>query len=122
MDNYNSTSPRFPDGWMTLVFGDFIERISTNGKKIKQKEYLEIGDIPIIDQGYKFIGGFTNNEENTIECDLPVIVFGDHTKIVKIVNFRFAPGARAVSFTRKTFYASLLGVLDIGLCHLKQGL
>jgi len=52
--------------------------------------------LPIIDQGSKYIGGYTNDFSKKIDCELPVIVFGDHTKIIKFINFDFAPGADGV--------------------------
>ena len=37
-------------------------------KKTKQKEYLEIGLLPIVDQGKEIIGGYTNEVEKNIVC------------------------------------------------------
>jgi len=82
--------------WVYLSFSEAIEKISTNKKKIKQKEYLEIGKIPIVDQGQQLIRGYTNDENKALDCELPVIVFGDHTKVVKFINFKFASGADGV--------------------------
>ena len=75
---------------------DIIQKISTNRKKIKQKKYLKNGFLPIIDQGSNYIGGYTNDFSKKMDCELPVIVFGDHTKAIKFVNFNFAPGADGV--------------------------
>jgi len=68
--------------------------------KIKQNEYLNQGNFPIIDQGQNYIGGYTNDNEKIINCNFPIIVFGDHTKIVKLINFKFAPGADGVKVVR----------------------
>lgn len=65
-------------------------------KKTKQKDYLKDGELPIIDQGQGLIGGYTNELGKKIDCSLPVIVFGDHTKNVKYINFEFAPGADGI--------------------------
>lgn len=65
-------------------------------KKTKQKEYLPKGTLPIIDQGQALIGGYTNDETKTIICDLPVIVFGDHTCCVKYIDFPFGAGADGI--------------------------
>ena len=54
---------------------------------------MQTGKIPVVDQGKQLIGGFTDDESRVLDCKLPVIVFGDHTKIVKLINFPFAPGA-----------------------------
>ena len=61
--------------------------------KVKKAEFLEDGLIPCIDQSRNFIGGYTNNEEAIVNIGKPVIVFGDHTRILKFVNFPFACGA-----------------------------
>lgn len=60
--------------------------------KIPKADYKEKGDFPIIDQSTDFIGGYTNKKEVVYE-DLPMIVFGDHTRILKYINFPFACGA-----------------------------
>lgn len=60
--------------------------------KIPKADYKEKGDFPIIDQSTDFIGGYTNEKE-AVYADLPIIVFGDHTRILKYINFPFACGA-----------------------------
>ncbi|MCK6611367.1 MAG: restriction endonuclease subunit S [Bacteroidia bacterium] len=60
--------------------------------KIPKSDYKEKGDIPIIDQSTDFIGGYTNEKDAVYE-DVPMIVFGDHTRILKYINFPFACGA-----------------------------
>lgn len=71
-------------------------------KKIKQKDYLSQGTIPVIDQGETFIGGYTNDANTILKCPFPVIVFGDHTKTIKLVNFDFAPGADGIKVLKPT--------------------
>tara|TARA_R110002072_G_scaffold75624_1_gene177864 strand:+ start:7262 stop:8560 length:1299 start_codon:yes stop_codon:yes gene_type:complete len=75
------------------AFKDAVFKISTTKQKLKQKEYLQRGEIPVIDQGKDFIGGFTDDQHRILDCKLPVIIFGDHTKNVKLIDFSFAPGA-----------------------------
>ena len=103
MDKYNKY------GWIPIPYKEAIDKISTNNKKIKQKEYISNGKYPVIDQGQDFIGGFTNDESKLLNCTLPALVFGDHTKIVKLVNYKFAPGADGVKVVvpRKFFNAKL---------------
>ena len=62
-------------------------------KKIPSSAYLSSGNIPIIDQSKDFICGYSNDQENKLVCDVPRIVFGDHTRILKLINFDFARGA-----------------------------
>lgn len=95
--------------WVYINFAEVVDKISTNGKKVKQKEYLTEGKYPVIDQGQDFIGGFSDSVEKKIKVDTPVIVFGDHTKIVKVVKQDFVPGADGVKvLLPKPFYNSRL--------------
>ncbi|GBD96961.1 hypothetical protein BMS3Abin06_01852 [bacterium BMS3Abin06] len=45
--------------------------------------------------------------------DLPVIVFGDHTRSIKYVNRRFAVGAEGVKILKKDgpYYAYILRLI-----------
>ena len=85
-----------PKGWINIIFKRLIKKIPLTGKKIKQKEYLKEGTIPIIDQGQEFIGGYTEDARRIVNCNLPVIVFGDHTKSIKFVDREFVAGADGI--------------------------
>ena len=87
-----------------MSYKEAIDKISTNNKKVKQKEYVPNGKYPVIDQGQDFIGGFTNDESKLLNCALPALVFGDHTKIVKLVNYNFVPGADGVKVVVPRFF------------------
>lgn len=84
-----------PTGWIEIPFKDAKENISTTNKKLLQKEYsISDGEIPVIDQGISFIGGYSNKKDLAINASTyPHIIFGDHTKIIKYVNFDFIAGA-----------------------------
>ncbi len=64
--------------------------------KTKQKDYLLSGTLPIIDQGQDLIGGYSNNANKQLKCELPVIIFGDHTRAVKYIDFPFGAGADGI--------------------------
>ncbi len=81
-----------PEGWSKKLIGTIIRKI-THSKQIKAVEYLNEGSIPIIDQSRIFIAGYTNDVEALVNMDIPVIVFGDHTRILKYIQFPFAKGA-----------------------------
>lgn len=87
---------KMPSNWSVIQVDDAVNSISTSGKKIPQKQYSEKGELPVIDQGQEYIGGFTNDISLKIECSLPIIIFGDHTRVVKYVNQGFAAGADGV--------------------------
>lgn len=79
------------------IYKDIVKKIPISAeKKTKQKQYLSSGVLPIIDQGQQIIGGYTDDISKKIDCDLPVIVFGDHTRCVKLIKFAFAPGADGI--------------------------
>ncbi|RMX35415.1 restriction endonuclease subunit S [Mycoplasmopsis fermentans] len=69
-------------------------KLIPSSNKLSKKHYLENGKYPIVDQGNSLISGYTN-ENNPIsikEC----IVFGDHTRIIKYIDFPFYPGADGI--------------------------
>jgi len=83
-----------PEGWEVVKVKNLFEK--AKNKRIigiKTKEYLKEGKFPIIDQSNKFISGYTNDENRVYKGDLPIIIFGDHTKIFKFLDFPFALGA-----------------------------
>ena len=84
-----------------MLFKSLVKKVSIPAdKKTKQKEYIKSGKLPIIDQGKELIGGYTDNSAMLLQCDLPVIVFGDHTRNVKFVSFEFGAGADGIKVLR----------------------
>ena len=81
-----------PNGWRKDCVGNIIGSISRT-KQIKTSDYQKTGDIPIIDQSRDFIAGYTDDKESIVDMDMPVIVFGDHTRILKYIQIPFAKGA-----------------------------
>lgn len=72
-------------------------RDKTGGnQKVPKNAYELEGDIPVIDQSQNFIAGYTTPENQMTSVELPVIIFGDHTKAVKYIDFPFALGADGV--------------------------
>ncbi|MBI4648235.1 MAG: N-6 DNA methylase, partial [Bacteroidia bacterium] len=74
---------------------DLIEDVKYT-TKIQKSEFLENGKYPIIDQSENFIAGYWNNENDLFKIEKPVVVFGDHTRIFKYVDFDFVLGADGV--------------------------
>ncbi|MEW7998814.1 MAG: restriction endonuclease subunit S [Candidatus Thiodiazotropha endolucinida] len=89
-----------PEGWAETTVSKIVQMISTNKKKLAQKNYLDKGDFPVVDQGQEFIAGYSNNEALIIHGEPPFIVFGDHTKAFKFANFNFVPGADGVKIMK----------------------
>lgn len=88
----DSALGRIPEGWEVRKVGEILKKIKRE-TKIQKQDYSLDGMIPVIDQGKELIGGFTDDMEALISGDLPVIVFGDHTRILKYIDFPFACGA-----------------------------
>ena len=87
---------QLPASWALVPVSDVVRNITLSDKKIPQKKYLPSGKFPVFDQGQEYVGGYTDKAEMLVDCVLPVIVFGDHTRVVKLVNTVFAPGADGV--------------------------
>lgn len=81
-----------PEGWKKEAVGNLIGKVARS-KQIKATEYQKEGLIPIIDQSREFIAGYTNDLDSEITVDNPIIVFGDHTRVLKYIQFSFAKGA-----------------------------
>lgn len=79
------------------LYKDLVKKVSISPeKKVKQKEHIPQGFLPIVDQGKSLVGGYSNDTSKELSCKLPVIVFGDHTRAVKFIDFPFAPGADGI--------------------------
>ncbi|WEN15611.1 restriction endonuclease subunit S [Rhodanobacter sp. AS-Z3] len=62
--------------------------------------FLTDGKLPIISQESDFINGYWDNEADAIRIDSPVVVFGDHTQVLKLVDFDFVVGADGVKILK----------------------
>ena len=82
-------------GWQTKPFEDCIEKV-TYTTKIQRKDFLEEGQFPIVSQEESFINGYWSDVADVFSVTTPVVVFGDHTKVLKYVDFDFVLGADGV--------------------------
>ena len=100
---------KIPDNWCWLKLLASFDNCTDSKKKIQQKKYLKDGAWTIIDQGKQEVGGYTNDEALLYSGILPVIIFGDHTRCIKYIDFPFAQGADGVKVLRpKSFYSPKL--------------
>jgi type I restriction enzyme S subunit len=97
---YTATQATIPTEWPIVPFEQVAIPQSDRGKRIKQRDYLPEGRIPVIDQGQTLIGGYTNDEGFAFLGELPVVLFGDHTRAVKLVDHRFVVGADGIKIFR----------------------
>lgn len=106
-----------PEGWKVRKVKGLIARLKSK-PKVRKDEYQEYGQWPCVDQGQDFIGGYTDNKEAIYHGSLPLIVFGDHTRALKFVDFPFARGADGTQIIQSNeerlpqelFYFSLINV------------
>ncbi|MDD7968434.1 restriction endonuclease subunit S [Actinomycetospora lemnae] len=85
----------------TMVpFLDAVEDVSAGNRKIPRAEFSEYGRHPVVDQGQKLIAGYTDSADLLARTNGPIIVFGDHTRAFKYVDFPFAMGADGVKLLR----------------------
>lgn len=74
-------------------FASAFTIIPDSRTKVKSSSYLEAGSYAVVDQGKDLIAGYTDSNPTVDNDCLPVIVFGDHTRAVKYIDFPFAAGA-----------------------------
>lgn len=81
--------------WKILTVEDSFETI-TPPKKIVKSEYNNSGKFPIVDQSQEYIAGWTDDETAIVPYHRPLIVFGDHTCVLKFMSQPFAQGADGI--------------------------
>ena len=112
-----------PEGWEKRTVGSLIDK-PIRTKQIPTADYQTDGMIPVIDQSREFIAGYTNDTESLVQSNVPVIVFGDHTRILKLIQFPFAKGADGTQLIcsssnhmpQRLLYCSLLNI-DLSNYH-----
>lgn len=95
---------RFPEfrgakGWESGKVHDLVDTV-TPPKKLPTASYASSGAFPIIDQSQSDICGWTDDNEALIREGLPLIVFGDHTCILKLIARPFAQGADGIKILK----------------------
>ncbi len=85
--------------WKKSLIKDSIKTLKVKDA-VQKKDYLLTGKYPIISQEKDFISGYCNTEDNLNKNLGEVVIFGDHTRIVKYVDFDFCVGADGVKVLR----------------------
>ncbi len=78
--------------WEEKRFDELYKNISTKEYQIKNSEILVEGKYKVVDQGQDLISGYSNNSKKLFKQS-PVIIFGDHTTMLKYIDFEFVIGA-----------------------------
>ena len=80
--------------FQSTPFNKIAKTISVKPFQISKSDYQDYGRIPVVDQGQVFIAAYTDTEN--VFIDTPFVLFGDHTRIVKWIDFSCAIGADGV--------------------------
>jgi len=101
--------------WPTKKLGEVLEKNGVIPAKIKRDDYRQSGKYPVVDQDENLIAGYIDDERKLYREDLPIIIFGDHTRILKYIDFPFAFSADGIKILRpqatllpKVFYYVLV--------------
>ena len=78
-------------GWEIRAFDACIEKQKA-ATKLLSSAYQERGAYPIVSQEKDLISGYWDNQEDLFVHRKPVVVFGDHTMVVKYIDFDFVFG------------------------------
>lgn len=82
-------------GWEYITPEECFSSI-TPKSKIEKKNYSDGHLIPIISQEEEFISGYWDNYSDITPHERPVVIFGDHSRVLKYIDFDFVVGADGV--------------------------
>lgn len=86
--------PGYTGDWEEKSF-DVICHTITPPLKLQSSQYSSSGKFPIVDQSQTLICGWTNDSSGLLR-NAPYIIFGDHTCVLKYIDFPFIQGADGV--------------------------
>jgi restriction endonuclease S subunit len=84
---------KLPKSWHWWPLEAVFDPISTQGKKILTSKIKKTGRYPVVDQGQVLVRGYTDDEDSVVRPPRAVVLFGDHTRQVKFIDFVFVAGA-----------------------------
>ena len=102
---YNLSGERYRENEVqtTKYIWQKIEKLVetiTPPMKIQKTAFGSTGRYPIIDQSQSEIAGWTNDESVLIHPKKPLVIFGDHTCTVKLIDVPFAQGADGIKILK----------------------
>ena len=81
-----------PENWVWVRLSNLCHSIPSKPYQILQKETQTTGIYPVVSQSKNMIEGYSN-EKDKLFSEVPVIIFGDHTRVIKLIDFEFIVGA-----------------------------
>lgn len=113
-----------PDSWRWSRLENVISFIGDKTNQIKESDARKEGTYPVVSQSKEIIIGYHNDKNKVLCVNEPVLVFGDHTALVKYIDFDFILGADGVKVMKpiciKPLYLyyvltyNLIGVSSMG--------
>lgn len=85
-----------PSTWKWVRLSDIVSSIPTKEHQILQSEILNQGKYPVVSQSQQLIEGYSDRVEKLYKHERPVLIFGDHTRCLKLIDFDFIVGADGV--------------------------
>ena len=79
--------------WATVPVAQAIKGLTAKVKKVPRSEYKDTGLVPVVDQGRDEVAGYWDDESDAYHPETPIIIFGDHTRSLKLIDFPFVLGA-----------------------------
>ncbi len=102
MNNFHN----FPQGWQVKTLGECLTYEQPTKYIVKNTQYSDEYEIPVLTAGKSFLLGYTNDTEN-IFTQIPVIIFDDFTTDSKFVDFHFKVKSSAMKILHATKIANI---------------
>ena len=113
-----------PDNWSWQKLENISQFLGDKNNQIKESATLKNGKYKVVSQSKELFIGYCDDEKKVLKTTSPVLVFGDHTALVKYIDFNFVIGADGVKVIspfcmniKYLYYAlkyNLLGVNELG--------
>ena len=81
-----------PQSWVWVKLVNVSSAINSKSHQILESDIIPCGRFPVVSQGRNRIDGYCNQTDKVLS-EVPVILFGDHTRVVKFIDYPFIVGA-----------------------------
>jgi type I restriction enzyme S subunit len=85
-----------PTTWYLTYVKDIVDNPSCKPFQILQSDINDIGQTPVVSQSSNYIEGYSDRKDCVFQNKNAVLIFGDHTRNLKYVDFDFIVGADGV--------------------------
>lgn len=86
--------------WPLVELGNVLDYEQPTNYIVKDTEYDNSYNIPVLTAGKSFVLGYTNEQDGIFSNDLPVIIFDDFTTATKLVDFAFKVKSSAMKILK----------------------